>query len=156
MNGFSWNARANVLYLEQPAGVGYSIGTTTQATNHSDFSSSVDTFQAVQKFYEKFPEYKNVSLYVSGESYGGIYVPYLTWQIFQWNMKVDVNNAIHVNDSSWTKQEKLPIKGFMVGNGVTNWKFDTNPTLPQTLGGFDMIPNKWLDAFEQGICNVNF
>lgn len=101
MNGFSWNARANLLYLEQPAGVGFSIGTTPQATNHSDFSSGVDTFQAVLKFYEKFPEYKNISLFVSGESYGGIYVPYLTWQIFQYNMKVDVQNAIHTNDSSW-------------------------------------------------------
>jgi hypothetical protein len=43
---------------------------------------------------------------------------------------------------------KLPIKGFMVGNGVTNWYYDTNPTLPATLGGFDMTPNRWLDAFE--------
>jgi len=51
---------------------------------------------------------------------------------------------------------KLPIKGFMVGNGVTNWYYDTNPTLPATLGGFDMTPNRWLDAFEQGICRVSF
>jgi len=84
----------------------------------------------VQKFYELFPEYKTVDLFISGESYGGIYVPYLTWQIYQWNLKVDVQNQIHEGDDKWTKLEKIPVKGFMVGNGVTNWKYDTNPSLP--------------------------
>ena len=79
MNDKSWNARANMLYLEQPSGVGFSVGTDDESTSHSDFSSSVDTFKALQDFYVKFPEYQNVSLFVSGESYGGIYVPYLTW-----------------------------------------------------------------------------
>ena len=68
-----------MLYLEQPSGVGFSVAGTPQDYNHSDFSQSVDTLQAVLKFYEQFPEYMNVSLFVSGESYGGIYVPYLTW-----------------------------------------------------------------------------
>lgn len=44
----------------------------------------------------------------------------------------------------------------MVGNGVTNWNYDTNPALPDTLNGFDMIPNQlWLDFTELG-CNVGF
>jgi len=41
----------------------------------------------------------------------------------------------------------IPIKGFFVGNGVTNWKYDTNPSLPQTLEGFDMIPKAYLESF---------
>lgn len=57
---------------------------------------------AVLDFYKKFPEYQGVDLFVSGESYGGIYVPYLTWQIYQYNLKVDVNNLIHVDDPTWT------------------------------------------------------
>lgn len=137
-----------MLYLEQPAGVGFSVGMTSQDTNHSDYSSSEDTLAAVLKFYELFPKYKDNDLFVSGESYGGIYVPYLTWQLYRYNLKVDVENAINVGNTSWTNMTKVPVKGFMVGNGVTNWKFDTNPTLPQTLGGFDMIPNRWLEAFE--------
>lgn len=44
----------------------------------------------------------------------------------------------------------------LVGNGVTNWAFDTTPTLPDTLGGFDMIPNNWLTEYQAYACKVDF
>lgn len=43
----------------------------------------------------------------------------------------------------------------MVGNGVTNWKYDTAPALGATLGGFDMIPPEWIDHWDQAICNFD-
>jgi carboxypeptidase C (cathepsin A) len=48
-------------------------------------SVSHDAFLALQDWFNSFPEYLSNELYISGESYGGIYVPYLTWQIHQWN-----------------------------------------------------------------------
>lgn len=78
-NPYPWNARANVLYLESPAGVGYSIALTAQDETHNDYSQSIDAFKALEAFYERFPEYLANELYISGESYAGIYVPYLSW-----------------------------------------------------------------------------
>ena len=63
---------------------------------------------------ERFSEYKNNSIYISGESYAGIYVPFLANEIYEYNMNVTVD-------------KKINLKGFMVGNGVTNWTFDTYP-----------------------------
>ena len=33
----------------------------------------------------------------------------------------------------------INLKGFMVGNGVTNWKYDADPAWVDTLNGFKMI-----------------
>lgn len=59
----------------------------------------------------------NNELFISGESYAGIYVPKLMDRL---------DKYITVNKD---KKEvyKPNLKGFMVGNGVTNWKYDTTP-----------------------------
>jgi len=69
----------------------------------------------VLAWYEKYPEYKTNDLYISGESYAGIYVPYLAYFMDQYI----TDNAA---DDSVFKPE---LKGFAVGNGVTNWEYDT-------------------------------
>ena len=48
---------------------------------------SQDALAALKQWFIKFPEYLPNQLFVSGESYGGIYVPYLTWQIYQNNQQ---------------------------------------------------------------------
>lgn len=50
----------------------------------------------------------------------------------------------------------INLKGMLVGNGVTNWLYDTEPSLPATLGGFDMIPNNYLALYQQYACRVDF
>ena len=36
-------------------------------------------------------------------------------------------NEIHQHNTQQPLAAKLPLKGIMVGNGVTDWHFDTNP-----------------------------
>lgn len=114
---YSWNREANVLYIEQPAGVGYSICGDVSECSFNDNNVSVDNLAVVLAWFEKYPEYKSHELYISGESYGGIYVPYL------------VNQIHHHNVANVGKPEvyKPNLKGMMVGNGVTNYTYDTTP-----------------------------
>ena len=41
--------------------------------------NQIGSRQKMEEFYGKFPEYKDNSLFISGESYAGLYVPYLAW-----------------------------------------------------------------------------
>lgn len=144
-NDYSWNKRANVLYLESPAGVGFSVADGPADTYHNDISQSDDAWAALQKFYELFTEYKDRDLFISGESYGGIYVPYLSWQIYRYNTDQAVVNGTQV-----------PLKGFLVGNGVTNWKYDADRSWTDTLYGFDMIPTHIYDSIMENKCDFNY
>ncbi|KAJ6363568.1 hypothetical protein OIU78_003696 [Salix suchowensis] len=84
-NDYSWNKEANMLYLESPAGVGFSY-----STNQSFYDL---------QWFVKFPEYKDKDFYITGESYASHYVPQLAHLIAQsglkFNMKgIAVGNAL--------------------------------------------------------------
>jgi len=114
-NPYSWNKNANVLYLDHPAGVGFSTCNGTDC-DHSDASDGIDNLSVMRSFFAAFPEYKKHDLWLSGESYAGIYIPYLLWNIDQFN-----------TNSSTSEEDKINVKGMMVGDGVTNWAYDTMP-----------------------------
>ncbi|XP_006641521.2 lysosomal protective protein-like [Lepisosteus oculatus] len=101
MNPYSWNKLANVLYLESPAGVGFSYST-SQNYQTSDPQVAADNYQALLDFFSKFPSFAGNDFYVFGESYGGIYAPTLTQKI------ASSSNSIN-------------LKGMGVGNGMTSY-----------------------------------
>ncbi|VDP56004.1 unnamed protein product [Schistosoma curassoni] len=68
---------ANVLYLEAPAGVGFSYSTAPSQTWDDD-RTALDNYHALLHFLKKFPEYEGRRLFVTGESYAGVYVPTLS------------------------------------------------------------------------------
>lgn len=108
-NPYPWNQRANLLYIDNPFGVGYSYTNDTDAMLHSDMEVSIDLFAALQDFFRAFPERRNHTFWISGESYAGNYVPYLSWQIHQWNLQQKMHNS---NDT-------YNFRGFTIGNGYT-------------------------------------
>lgn len=71
-----WNKYANLLFLDQPLGTGYSKAEESLGANDlSIVSQNVVLF--LQKYFEVFPEQKTHELYIAGESYAGQYIPYL-------------------------------------------------------------------------------
>mmetsp|Transcript_19582 Transcript_19582/g.14288 ORF Transcript_19582/g.14288 Transcript_19582/m.14288 type:complete len:101 (+) Transcript_19582:232-534(+) len=78
-NPHPWNKRANIVYIEHPAGTGYSYCENKDTVQYDDMTQSEDLYIALLSFYEKFPTFKLHDLYITGESYAGIYVPYLAY-----------------------------------------------------------------------------
>ncbi|KAF8792425.1 Serine carboxypeptidase ctsa-4.1 like protein [Argiope bruennichi] len=97
-NPYSWNRIANVIFLEAPAGVGFSYADNKKYSTDDD-SVSYDNYVALQSFFEKFPEFKKNDFYITGESYGGIYIPTLSVRVLTGpaniNFKVsEVSNVV--------------------------------------------------------------
>lgn len=73
---YRWSSLANVLYIESPVGVGFSYNDDGDYAC-SDDRTATENLLAIQDFYSKFPEYTNNKLFLTGESYAGVYVPTL-------------------------------------------------------------------------------
>jgi len=86
---------ANVIFLESPAGVGYSYSNTSSDYDRSgDQRTANDAYLFLVNWLERFPEYKSHPFYISGESYAGHYVPELAATILiqnSYNSKTAIN-----------------------------------------------------------------
>ncbi|GJN91580.1 hypothetical protein Rhopal_004603-T1 [Rhodotorula paludigena] len=72
----AWNEYANVLFLDQPAGTGYSY--VTKNDDVRELADAADqVVQFLVNFYRIFPEFAAMDTYIAGESYAGQYIPYI-------------------------------------------------------------------------------
>eukprot|EP01018_Ginkgo_biloba_P013658 Gb_00678 [translate_table: standard] len=107
LNPYAWNKLANILFLESPAGVGFSYSnTSSDLVTAGDKRTAADGYIFLINWLERFPQYKYRDFYIAGESYAGHYVPQLGQVVYRSNKGV--------------QKPVLNLKGFMVGNAVTD------------------------------------
>ncbi len=84
---------ANVLYLESPAGVGFSYCAEMlngEQCQFNDTSTAEINLAALEHFLsEKFPEYEGRDFMIWGESYAGVYVPTLAKLVYESDIKLN-------------------------------------------------------------------
>lgn len=72
LNPYSFNEYANMLYIDQPIGVGFSYGTDSVT---STVTAAPFVWKLLQAFFAQFPQYENRNFGLFTESYGGHYGP---------------------------------------------------------------------------------
>jgi len=111
-NEYTWAKVANMIFLEAPAGVGFSYAESPLPTTN-DTQTANDNYAALRVFFEdKFPELAKNDFYIAGESYAGVYVPTLA-------LRIHKGNAVAPAD------QKINLKGIAVGNGCTGTEVGT-------------------------------
>jgi len=111
-NDYAWNKQANILYMESPACVGFSYCSDANMPFDDNITAS-DNLAAFLSWLHKFPEFASRDFYIAGESYAGVYVPFLAYYIDQYNEKKEEDEV------------KINLIGFIVGNPVTHNQYDT-------------------------------
>lgn len=71
-NPFSWTEVAHVIFIDQPVGVGLSFVEQSEGYVRNQYELSAQLHNALVQFFEMHPEYKNLDLYLTGESYAGL------------------------------------------------------------------------------------
>ena len=100
-NDISWNNRANLLYVDQPIGTGFSGGTLADMPKfEKEVAIQFEVF--LIGFYAKYPAFKGRDLYITGESYAGHYIPFISAQIL---------------DSQQSTDAGIKMAGVGIGNG---------------------------------------
>lgn len=105
-NPASWNERANIMWIDQPVGVGFSYGDKSEYDT-DEKQVGDDMYQFLQAFFQARPEYQTQPFFVFGESYAGHYVPAIAHRVFEGNKRQD--GPVHIN-----------LEGFGIGNGLTD------------------------------------
>jgi carboxypeptidase C (cathepsin A) len=70
-NEYGWQKLGSFIWLESPAGVGFSYCDYDGCTAN-DTSTAVDNHNVLKAFFKGFPEYASNDFYITGESYAGI------------------------------------------------------------------------------------
>ncbi|KIP03345.1 hypothetical protein PHLGIDRAFT_77748 [Phlebiopsis gigantea 11061_1 CR5-6] len=100
-NEFSWTNLSSVLWVEQPVGTGFSQGV-PNIKDEEDLAAQFIGF--MQQFLKVFVELKGKKFYLTGESYAGMYIPYITNYIYEHPGALDLNT-----------------KGFWIGDPSIGW-----------------------------------
>ncbi|KAL1007305.1 hypothetical protein UPYG_G00084750 [Umbra pygmaea] len=136
-NTFSWNKIANVLYLESPAGVGYSYSDDKNYRTDDDEVAD-NNYLALQSFFKKFPNFTRNEFFIIGESYGGIYAPTLSQRVA-------------------TGPAEINFKGFAVGNGLSSFALNDQSLIYfgyyHGLFGEELWTDLNTNCCDKGICN---
>ncbi|KAA8537712.1 hypothetical protein F0562_027298 [Nyssa sinensis] len=108
-NEYAWNHEANIIFLESPAGVGFSYSNRTSDYDLSgDNRTAIDSYTFLVNWLERFPEYKTRDFFITGESYAGHYVPQLAQTILHNNM--------------FTNQTVINLRGIAIGNAYIDYE----------------------------------
>ncbi|CAH1427313.1 unnamed protein product [Lactuca virosa] len=75
INPHSWTKAASIIFLDQPAGTGFSYAKTLEAYITNDTSSTMHTYQFLRKWLVDHPKFLKNPLYIGADSYTGLVTP---------------------------------------------------------------------------------
>ncbi|KAJ7339770.1 serine carboxypeptidase [Mycena albidolilacea] len=110
LNPYSWNNEANVLFIDQPVGVGFSHGTESVGTSEE---AAADVWKFLQIFLadSRFAHLAANDLAIWTESYGGHYGPNFASYFLSQNAAIAAGTATGLT---------LNLKTLGIGNGLTD------------------------------------
>ncbi|CAF3360513.1 unnamed protein product [Rotaria socialis] len=124
----TWNMKYHLLYIDQPVGTGYSFTKSEDGYVTNEDEVARDLYAMLTQFFQIYYEYAASPFYVTGESYGGKYVPAIVYKIHVENPQAKI---------------KINLKGMAIGDGLIDPynQWDYGPVMYQ----FGLIDERQLE-----------
>ncbi|CAN6974925.1 unnamed protein product [Brassica oleracea var. botrytis] len=137
---YSWTKVANIIFLDQPVGSGFSYATTQFLDTPSDSGEAKTIHEFIHKWLSEHKEFISNPFYVSGDSYSGKIIPAMVQEISKGN---DLGFKPQIN-----------LEGFVIGNPVTDTEFEHNQRIP-FAHGMALISDELYESLERS-CKGNY
>lgn len=131
-NKHTWASSYNLMIFDNPVGAGFSY-TSPPGYVTTEEQMRKEYYIGLSGFFKKHPEYKTNPLWVTGESYGGKYVPNVAYEI-------------HI-------QGELPLQGVIIGNGMYSSELQY-PAVPEFAYMHGLIDDTQYSSAKErlGVC----
>jgi len=126
LNPYAWNSKANLLYVDQPVGTGWSYADVSADYVRNETEVAADMYQFLQQFMTMYPQYSKLNFFIFGESYAGHYVPAVSLAVVQGNQ---AGTGL-----------KLNLQGSGIGNGLVD------PLIQYNQYGQFMFDNQMINS----------
>ncbi|CAG7879436.1 unnamed protein product [Brassica rapa] len=137
---YSWTKVANIIFLDQPVGSGFSYATTQILDTPSDSGEAKRIHEFIRKWLSEHKEFISNPFYVSGDSYSGKIIPAMVQEISKGN---DLGFKPQIN-----------LEGFVIGNPVTDTEFEHNQRIP-FAHGMALISDELYESLKRS-CKGNY
>mmetsp|Transcript_4680 Transcript_4680/g.12062 ORF Transcript_4680/g.12062 Transcript_4680/m.12062 type:complete len:501 (+) Transcript_4680:335-1837(+) len=104
---YGWDVQNTMIFVDQPIGTGFSYSDADEDRVYDEVKVARDMLDFLQELFKAHPELQGRDFFVTGESYAGHYVPAVSYAV--WN--ATTNGTMTVD---------IPMKGFAIGNGLTD------------------------------------
>ncbi|QLQ80088.1 hypothetical protein HG537_0D00880 [Torulaspora globosa] len=106
LNPGSWHTRADIVYVDQPVGTGFSTSSSETPRYDNDLAMVTDHFMRfLDSYFQSFPDDLAKDIILAGESYAGQYLPFFADAIMKHNADLE------------DKYIKYDLKAVLIGNG---------------------------------------
>ncbi|KAJ7025527.1 serine carboxypeptidase [Mycena alexandri] len=104
----SWNSNQNIFFIDQPIGVGFSYAEYGESVSTTE-EAAQDIAAFVAIFFAHFTKFQGRGFHLSGESYGGRYLPVFAAAVYDQNPRLVKAGIPPINLTS-----------VIIGNGMTD------------------------------------
>jgi carboxypeptidase C (cathepsin A) len=115
-NQYSWNAKANMIWIDNPVGTGFSYVQNPSGYVTNETQMAVELYTTLVGFLTLHTQYQKLPFYIFGESYAGKYIPSVSSYIKKQNA---LNPAVKIN-----------LQGLGIGDGWVNPEIQTGSYAP--------------------------